>query len=207
MKPRQEAAPYMLTAAVSSFRPKRGSSKTGRQRVHRCARPQTLKRTRTQLTRPALEHRQLNGGELRYKLPAPPAHWIYITDGSDRAQLTPGSIDVDYPFGCPPGVVGESNKSKDQSGPQCSYLCPMGFYCPFATSVPTKCSLGKYCPLGSPAPLDCPEGTLGTRRNLTSAAECELCPPGTSCVAGSSFAQPCTVGLHAPSAGSETCTS
>eukprot|EP00966_Prymnesium_polylepis_P099474 2303795-Prymnesium_polylepis.1 len=54
MKPRQEAAPYMLTAAVSSFRLKRGLSRTGRQWARHCALP--LKRTRAITLLPRVSH-------------------------------------------------------------------------------------------------------------------------------------------------------
>ena len=152
-------------------------------------------------------HRQINNVTLIYKLPTPLAHWILITDGGNQAQLNPGSIDVDYPFPCAPGIFGASNASSDQSGPQCSGACPKGFFCPMATSVPRVCRLGKYCPLASPAPLDCPAGTIGAGNNLTSADECESCPPGTSCAAGSSSPEPCAVGFFTPNSSSATCTS
>ena len=91
--------------------------------------------------------RQFDSGELSYTLPAPLAHWIYITDGSGRTQLTPSSINGDYPFPCSPGIFGNSNRTEDQSGPQCTGICPSGFFCPIATSVPTPCRLGAFCRL------------------------------------------------------------
>ena len=139
-------------------------------------------------------------------LPTPLSHWVFITDGSDRSRLTTGSIDSDYPFPCSPGIVGSSKASRDQSGPQCSYPCPKGYYCPLATSEPKPCTLGSYCLTGSAAPLNCMAGTMGTRQRLTSAAECEICPPGSSCASGSSSALPCPLGSHAPNASSAACT-
>jgi hypothetical protein len=202
-----------LTVEASSFQVKRGSFGTRRQWDRHCAQMVVTQTLITPKEPPACHFhsspqlRHFDGGTLSYKLPAQLAHWVYITDGSDRAELTPGSIDVDYPFGCPPGVVGASNASMDQSGPQCSHICPEGYYCPLATTVPLHCILGNYCPLGSPVPLDCMAGTMGTRHNLTSAAECDVCAAGTSCAAGSLFAEPCKVGRFAPNSSSATCTS
>eukprot|EP00966_Prymnesium_polylepis_P323140 7379351-Prymnesium_polylepis.1 len=157
------------------------------------------------LTMLSVSFRQLNGGELSYIIPAPLAHYIYITDGSNRTQLT--STDTDYPFPCSPGVVGATKGNRDQSGPQCSHLCPEGFFCPMATSIPKECHFGSYCPRGSPAPLLCPAGTVGTRNNLTHVEDCEPCPRGTSILPGSSSPQPCADGFYATNASSATCTS
>eukprot|EP00966_Prymnesium_polylepis_P165073 3816731-Prymnesium_polylepis.1 len=145
-------------------------------------------------------------GSLAYRLPTPLAHWVFIADRGDISRLSPGSIDGDFPFPCAPGLVGISNASSDQSGPQCSGSCTKGFFCPLATHSPKACTLGDYCVTGSPAPVNCPSGTMGQRRSLGSADDCESCPPGTSCASGSTFATPCSTGWHAPNASSTTCT-
>ena len=55
---------------------------------------------------------------LRYTLPAPPGRWLNIRQG-DSLQLDPGTIDLDFPFACPAGVVG-CYSAEEQSSPSCS---------------------------------------------------------------------------------------
>ena len=49
----------------------------------------------------------------------------------------------------------------------------------------TACTEGTYCPPGSAAGTFCPPGTFTFRTNLTSPAECEVCPAGYYCMSGS----------------------
>ena len=46
------------------------------------------------------------------------------------------------------------------------------------------CTEGTYCPSGSAAGTFCPPGTVGHGRNLTSVAQCDVCPAGHYCIGG-----------------------
>ena len=76
-----------------------------------------------------------------YALPAPLAHYVFVVGGTSFAVLT-SSINVDFPFPCPGGVVGNSYAALAQSGPWCSDVCPAGFACRAGTEVPEICPPG-----------------------------------------------------------------
>ena len=59
-----------------------------------------------------------SSGSLRYTLPTPPAHYLFIRQG-DSFELSPGAEDAAFPYSCPPGVVGGTSP-EEQSGPACS---------------------------------------------------------------------------------------
>ena len=60
-----------------------------------------------------------SSGFLEYTLPAPPGRWLYIRGQSDSFRLESGVEDADFPYACPAGVVGGTNRI-DQTGPSCS---------------------------------------------------------------------------------------
>ena len=139
---------------------------------------------------------QLDGGTVRYELPAPLGRWVIATDGV--AVLPAGRHDGDYPYECVPGVYGDSVAQNAQSGPGCAAVCPAGYYCPSGSVHPTICPPGRYCPVGSGAYLACPIGKTTVFNGGTSEAdcicarehfgrghgadlECEACPVGTRC--------------------------
>ena len=140
---------------------------------------------------------QLDGGSVRYELPAPLGRWVLANDGV--AALLPGAYESDYPYSCVPGVYGDSLAQAAQSGPGCASACPAGSYCPSGSTSPTLCPHGYYCPIGSGSYLACPAGKTTTHEGRTSASACicsagsyglmrggelacEACPVGTNCV-------------------------
>jgi predicted outer membrane repeat protein len=140
---------------------------------------------------------RFSGGQLRYELPAPRAHWVFIPDGSNTSTIALGAIDADYPFPCAAGVFGTSTEAHVQSSPLCQGQCPGGYYCPGATSVPQLCPVHVYCPAGSSMPTPCGEGTAGKESGLVSAAQCTACTDGFWCSAGIEI--PCEKGYYADS--------
>ena len=139
---------------------------------------------------------QLDGGSVRYELPAPLGRWVIATNGV--AVLLAGRYDGDYPYECVPGVYGDSLEQNAQSGPGCAAPCPAGYYCPRRSVNATTCPPGAYCPLGSGAYLACPSDKTTILGGKTSAADCicdvdyygrerggelvcEACPVGTNC--------------------------
>ena len=81
-------------------------------------------------------------GVVSYALPTPLAHYVFVVGGTSTALIT-SSINVDFPFPCPGGVVGNSYASLAQSGPWCSDVCPAGFACRAGTEVPEVCPPGQ----------------------------------------------------------------
>ena len=146
-----------------------------------------------------------DGGKLSYALPAPLAHWVFITDHSLVSWLSSGAVDAEYPFTCSAGLVGDTYDSWAQSGPLCASPCPAGHSCAAATVVPKMCNTGTYCPTGSAAPIDCPAGFVGRAPKLEFASQCDVCRPGGMCPAGSANETPCALGTHAPSTQSARC--
>lgn len=59
-------------------------------------------------------------GSLKYELPAPLGHWVFIDDGGTMAVLSPGALDLDYPYACSAGVYGDSYIPSAQSNPICT---------------------------------------------------------------------------------------
>lgn len=140
---------------------------------------------------------RFSGGQLRYELPAPRAHWVFIPDGSNTSSIALGAIDADYPFPCSAGVFGTSMEAHVQSSPLCQGQCPGGYHCPGATSAPQLCPVHVYCPAGSSMPTPCGEGTAGKESGLVSAAQCSACTDGFWCSAGIEI--PCEKGYYADS--------
>jgi len=132
-----------------------------------------------------------------YVLPAPLAHWIanvvecgpadswcFTEYGRFFSRLTSASVNVDYPYVCPPGLFGNSTQPPHQSSPQCSGSCPAGKFCSGATVWPQVCEKGTFCNQGSPAPTPCRPGTHGLRPQLTSQGQCTDCALGYFCRGG-----------------------
>lgn len=116
-------------------------------------------------------------GSLSYALPAPLGHYVFVIGSTSAAFLT-SSIDVDFPFPCPGGVLGDSYVALEQSGPWCSGVCPAGFACKAGSVVPEICPRGRFCPESSASGQVCHAGTWSNRTGLASASECSACPPG-----------------------------
>ena len=146
-----------------------------------------------------------DGSSLSYQLPAPLARWLLIPSGDVSEVTGPGSMETDYPFKCSAGMVGYGYAVVEQSGPQCSGLCPAGYWCGAATSEPLPCEAGTYCEAGSPAPSSCPEGTHSSSTMRTTVQDCTACPAGSSCAAGSAEPSLCSAGRFGEVNGSATC--
>ena len=145
-----------------------------------------------------------NGGDVRYKLPAPLGHYVFIADGGiiDRVE---GNLKDDFPYLCAAGIVGDDYEKRFQSTPACARLCPEGHYCERATVVPTPCGAGTYCRLGSPGEVDCPAGTASDKTELFQPEQCDECSAGQACPKGSITPIPCPLGTHAPDPRSPKC--
>ena len=149
---------------------------------------------------------------VRYKLPAPPAHYLVIVGrGVDELALPPASlIDDTFPFECAAGRYGQRPSSTQvamsiQTTPRCNTSCPAGYHCPVATAEPLLCVNGTYCPRGSSRETNCPAGTYGGQPMLTEVGQCQVCDAGTHCAAGSSAMTPCSPGFFAATNGSAAC--
>ena len=134
------------------------------------------------------------GSAVLYVLPAPRGHWIagaqvcspQSVDSTCTSELwdatytalSHGSHNVDYPFVCNAGLLGDTLEPQHQSSPQCSGACPSRFFCPAGTVTPTPCPIGSFCRSGSAVPVLCPPGTWGERPMLASDGECSVSEPG-----------------------------
>ena len=118
-------------------------------------------------------------------------------------MLTPaeglGSIDECMP--CIGGFFCQLLNSTLPTGP-----CNAGYYCPHNSSTihPTpdeyQCPVGSYCPTASSAPLACPPGTFA---NTTANLQCNECPAGYFCEIGSVTPAVCPSRYYCPSGSSE----
>ena len=147
------------------------------------------------------------GIAIAYELPAPRGRWI-DAPGQDTQDLALSNMLGDFPFACAPGVAGTFDSENGggvtaQNGPQCSGLCPAGFMCPGATADPEPCAAGGYCAGSNPGATPCPAGTHSNATGLTAAEQCEACPAGSACLAGSLQPTLCGPGTKAaqPNAG------
>ena len=133
-------------------------------------------------------------GSLAYGLPAPIGTWVasggVCEQGSsdlappcdfERVEairgltvstIAPGTNeDEDFPFDCPPGVVGGSLEVVHQTRPSCSYPCPERYFCPRGTVQPAHCTRGGYCERGVSSPQACP-ATMTSEVGSGSLADC-----------------------------------
>ena len=94
---------------------------------------------------------------------------------------------AESPIACSPGTY---NPSPMQGQDSDCRKCKAGLACPKYGSIePTEqCSAGYFCPAGSAQPNAtlnaCPAGTYTDYHNLTLDRECDPCPPGQACSAG-----------------------
>ena len=156
------------------------------------------------------------GGELRYVLPAPLAHYIDLArdglltaDYSGRSRaiaLKTGRQYQDYPSACAAGVYGNSSVALEQRSGLCSGLCPAGYVCGApATITPTTCKQGHYCEAGSVRGVACPSGTWSNLTGLSNAVRCKDVPAGSYAPTGSIEPTRCSPGTVQPVAGKSTC--
>lgn len=97
-------------------------------------------------------------------------------------------------------------------------ICPAGYYCPDLSLNPIACLTPYYCPEGSNMTLICPLGfqaldntgirsseedscvicQMGSYGNYSDRSQCESCPPGYYCPAGTGHGDsyPCTAGSY-----------
>lgn len=93
-------------------------------------------------------------------------------------------------FPCPAGTFNDVNNATNMTSFCLS--CPAGLACPQATGgpfvQPLACAAGYYCPTKTqfPTQFPCAGGSYGTATNLTSQAECTICPAGKYCSGGQS---------------------
>ena len=84
--------------------------------------------------------------------------------------------------------------------------CQAGYYCPHNASVAQgdpdmyQCPLGNYCPMASSAPIECPPGTYA---NTTMTITCSECPVGHFCSVGAVIPTVCPPRYYCPAGSSE----
>ena len=155
------------------------------------------------------------GGELKYVLPAPLAHYIDLARdgvmaadyrGRSAIALTAGKQYQNYPSPCAAGVYGNSYVTVEQSSGLCSALCTAGHVCgASATVTPVPCERGSYCREGSSAARPCPSGSFGNMTGLISADACHVCPVGSACGIGATVPAACTPGTFSDKSSSAAC--
>lgn len=79
---------------------------------------------------------------------------------------------------CPEGFYREITGGQQQA--DCA-LCPSGFVCGVATTVPSDCPRGFYCVVGVSTPEPCPPGTFSNSTNIRRVEDCTVCTPGFYC--------------------------
>ena len=104
-----------------------------------------------------------------------------------------------------PCLPGTFSFSDDLQSPEECTICPAGYACRWGTgfnfSKPLPCAQGHYCPSGTPSTnkFPCPPGTFTVSSNLTSVAECTLCPPNYYCEGGGAGpTDSCPPGFYCP---------
>ena len=148
-----------------------------------------------------------SNGTVEYTLPAPPGRWLFIRQGASFS-IEPGTtVDSEFPFYCPAGVVGGTS-AREQSGPGCSRQCDAGSLCPPGTTRPLSCPRGYFCPQGTTREVPCDSGTFSTSSSLKAASECDICTLGHFCPPGTSEPEPCAAGRFGatPGQASRECT-
>ncbi|CAF1061349.1 unnamed protein product [Adineta steineri] len=105
---------------------------------------------------------------------------------SGTYQAITGKSSVQSCLQCPIGTYGST------SGQSTCTVCPSGAYCALAASNPQYCASGTYQPVtdgtSNLACLACPAGTFAPNLGVSN---CNDCPSGTYCMAGSSSTQAC----------------
>ena len=173
------------------------------------------------------EARPGDESNLVYATPAPDGRWILRTGAAECAEgetcffqhwpqlaaraasvqiIVAGSLEEDFPYACAPGLFGRSGApANEQSGPACSGLCPAGYSCGSATVAPLICASGHYCPAGSAIVTPCAAGSYHSSTGRQSQADCNSCPPGSSCRSGATLAQECSPGSFSATPGAAQC--
>ena len=119
-----------------------------------------------------------------------------------------GTLNMDYPFVCGPGIRGGNGlDSSEQSSATCAGFCPAGFTCSGGAEgvEPVACKEAHYCPEGSSVPLPCPAGTFGNASGLQAEHDCNNCPVGHFCGPGVSKPTTCSPGTVAPNENMAAC--
>ena len=156
---------------------------------------------------------------LTYGLPAPLGTWVAsgavcqvvappqpqscdptrfpVALGLTVSVLPPGTREnEDYPYSCPPGIVGDSLEPQAQARPTCARVCPARFYCPLGTVQPLHCISGSFCGRGISYPIPCDPGTYSNATNLTAAGHCTAADAGHFAALGSTVQTPCLAGTY-----------
>jgi hypothetical protein len=110
---------------------------------------------------------------------------------------------------CAPGTYSILTNLTSQD--ECT-VCPASFYCdgglPRLGSLADatgNCASGYYCPRGTltKRQFPCPYGTFSSLTNLTSQAECTICPAGNYCGLAEVTPKPCTAGSYSSTTGTQ----
>ena len=109
-----------------------------------------------------------------------------------------GSQDEDYPFACPPGTVGGTDKQVEtQLSHVCSGACPAGSMCHSATQTPQR----------TPPQVSNLETSLEPQRRAPRRSLALACPRGTACTAGSYCPHGSAAGTFCPPGSTSASTS
>ena len=93
----------------------------------------------------------------------------------------------EVPIPCPTGQY------QPRPGETSCINCPAGYHCDYNYQIPAEpnkdefpapCPLGYFCPAGTLVPTICPDGTYGTRMRLRAVEDCVACPAGYYCSGG-----------------------
>jgi hypothetical protein len=87
---------------------------------------------------------------------------------------------------CPPGTF---QPLASQSNASACLACPAGSFCGTTTNS-TVCPIGHYCPVASTQPLLCPAGRYGSARGLSLPNCSGPCSTGYQCTPGSNSSMP-----------------
>ena len=128
----------------------------------------------------------------------------YFCDGVRKVICPRGHYcdnSAELPKKCP---AGSYNTELGNSASSCTG-CPAGYYCPTGQSFyPDLCPAGYYCPLASDRQV-CPAGTYSEREGNSVVSDCQNCPKGHFCPAGSSSPYPCPAGTYQPNERQPNC--
>ncbi|KAM9299008.1 uncharacterized protein PAF06_016002 [Gastrophryne carolinensis] len=125
-----------------------------------------------------------SGGRQRPPVPCPRGH--YCPPGTKHGSQ----------YKCPPGTW--SDRASLASDREC-YPCPAGWFCLMGAESPSgKCSAGYFCPEGSQfgSQFPCPAGTYNLKLGSVRVGECNACPTGSYCPAGTSKPSLCPLGTY-----------
>jgi hypothetical protein len=135
-----------------------------------------------------------------------------ILNARERIEPTPEELEEVRIFMNTNGVPGSDPMEiatllgwcKQTTG-RCCGLCSAGFRCPSGTVQPLECAAGEYCIAGTGEADKCPAGTFSDVVRSETDDDCQICPPGYYCPAGSAQALPCSPGKHQAASGRAEC--